>query len=86
MVLLLDIDTIDNLLGDAMRMLAATASGIIGAIILISIVLPWFLIPVAVIMSVYIYAAHFYRASSREFKVCRALLKKVVPVKTLSFV
>lgn len=47
-----DIDTIDNLLGDAFRMLASTSSGILGAIILISIVLPWFLIAVAVVLSV----------------------------------
>ncbi|KAL0575903.1 hypothetical protein V5O48_006076 [Marasmius crinis-equi] len=70
-----DIDTIDNLLGDSMRMLAATTSSIIGAIILISIVLPWFLIPVAVIMMVYLYAAHFYRASAREFKRLDAVLR-----------
>ncbi|KAL0061165.1 hypothetical protein AAF712_012035 [Marasmius tenuissimus] len=70
-----DIDTIDNLLGDAMRMLAATTSGIVGAIILISIVLPWFLIPVVVIMTIYVYAAYFYRSSAREFKRLDAILR-----------
>jgi ABC-type multidrug transport system permease subunit len=49
-------------------MLAGTTSSVLGAIILISIVLPWFLIAVVVIMSVYLYAAHFYRASARELK------------------
>ncbi|KAJ3514870.1 hypothetical protein NLJ89_g2120 [Agrocybe chaxingu] len=63
-----DIDTIDNLLGEALRMFMGTFSAILGAIILISIVLPWFLIGVFVILLGYIYAAAFYRASARELK------------------
>ncbi|KAF8072009.1 ABC transporter [Lyophyllum atratum] len=59
-----DIDTIDNMLGDSLRMFAGTTSSIIGAIILISIVLPWFLIGVACIIILYLYAAAFYRASA----------------------
>ena len=41
----------------------------LGAIILISIVLPWFLIGVFTMLFAYLYAAAFYRASSRELKV-----------------
>lgn len=44
-----DIDTIDNLLGDAMRMFVATFSNIIGAVVLVSIVLPWFLIAISAV-------------------------------------
>ena len=51
-------------------MFSATFSSILGAIILISIVLPWFLIAVFVISIAYFYAAVFYRASAREIKVC----------------
>jgi len=50
-------------------MFSTTASSILGAIILISIVLPWFLIGVVVILGGYWYAAMFYRASARELKV-----------------
>ncbi|KAG6909964.1 hypothetical protein DXG01_014233 [Tephrocybe rancida] len=70
-----DIDTIDNLLGDSLRMFAGTTSSIIGAIILISIVLPWFLIGVACIIILYVYAAAFYRASARELKRLDAVLR-----------
>ncbi|KAF8969223.1 ABC transporter [Flammula alnicola] len=70
-----DIDTIDNLLGDSLRMFMATFSSILGAIILISIVLPWFLIGVFVILLGYIYAAAFYRASARELKRLDAVLR-----------
>jgi hypothetical protein len=54
---------------DALRMFMGTFSSILGAIILISIVLPWFLIGVFAILVVYVYAAAFYRASARELKV-----------------
>ena len=40
-----------------------------GAIVLISIVLPWFLIAVAIVLVLYAMAAAFYRASARETKV-----------------
>jgi hypothetical protein len=53
---------------DSLRMFANTASAILGAIILISIVLPWFLIGVFFIFILYVYAAAFYRASARELK------------------
>ena len=65
-----DIDTIDNTLGDAMRMLVGTMSTILGAVILIAIVLPWFLIAVGVVGIAYVWAAIFYRSSARELKVC----------------
>jgi len=50
-------------------MFMGTMSAILGAIILISIVLPWFLIGVFAILIAYFYAAAFYRASARELKV-----------------
>jgi hypothetical protein len=50
-------------------MLTATASQIIGAIILISIIIPYFLIVAFFILICYYYAALYYRASARELKV-----------------
>lgn len=70
-----DIDTIDNLLGDSMRMFMATFSNIIGAVILVSIILPWFLIAVVSVSIVYFYAALFYRTSARELKRLDAILR-----------
>ncbi|KAI0072747.1 P-loop containing nucleoside triphosphate hydrolase protein [Panus rudis PR-1116 ss-1] len=70
-----DIDTVDNMLGDSMRMLVNTISNILGAVILIAIVLPWFLIAVVVVSVVYIWAANFYRASARELKRLDAILR-----------
>jgi ABC-type multidrug transport system permease subunit len=50
-------------------MFIGTFSNIIGAVILISIVLPWFLISVVIVSILYSMAAAFYRASAREMKV-----------------
>ncbi|KAI0822453.1 P-loop containing nucleoside triphosphate hydrolase protein [Trametes gibbosa] len=70
-----DVDTIDNTLGDAMRMFVAMLGNILGAVILIAIVLPWFLIAVGVVSVAYIWAAMFYRASARELKRVDSLLR-----------
>ncbi|KAG1734117.1 ABC transporter [Suillus lakei] len=70
-----DIDTVDNLIGDSLRMLISTASQIIGAIILISIIIPYFLVAAFFILICYYYAALFYRASARELKRLDALLR-----------
>ncbi|KAJ7510425.1 ABC transporter [Mycena galericulata] len=64
-----DCDTIDSTLGEALRMFFATFANIVGAIILIAVVLPWFLIAVACVSTMYVYFAAFYRSSAREIKV-----------------
>jgi hypothetical protein len=66
-----DCDTIDSTLGEALRMFFATFANIIGAIILVAVILPWFLIAVVCILVMYVYFAAFYRASAREIKVRR---------------
>ncbi|KAI0693122.1 ABC transporter [Cytidiella melzeri] len=70
-----DIDTVDNMLGDSLRMFFSTLSNILGTIIIIAILLPWFLIAVISIILVYIWAAFFYRASARELKRLDAILR-----------
>lgn len=59
----------DLIIADSYRMFLATLSNIIGAVIFVSIILPWFLIAVAVVSVFYVMAAAFYRASAREMKV-----------------
>jgi ABC-type multidrug transport system permease subunit len=56
-------------LEDSFRLFLYTLSSIVGAVILISILLPWFLIAIAIISVLYAMAAAFYRASAREAKV-----------------
>ncbi|TYJ53514.1 hypothetical protein B9479_005845 [Cryptococcus floricola] len=70
-----DTDTIDNTLSDAMRMAVATLSSIIGAVILLAIIEPYFLIAVGVVSLLYAHNAMFYRRSSREFKRIDSILR-----------
>ncbi|EGN97738.1 hypothetical protein SERLA73DRAFT_111068 [Serpula lacrymans var. lacrymans S7.3] len=70
-----DMDTLDNMLGDSMRLLVATGSSALGSIILISVIVPWFLIAVAAVSVCYFYAALFYRSSARELKRLDAILR-----------
>lgn len=51
-----------------MRMLANTVAQIFGSVILIAIVLPWFLVAMAIISVVYWFMAVFYGTSARELK------------------
>ncbi|KAF9510628.1 hypothetical protein BS47DRAFT_1395829 [Hydnum rufescens UP504] len=70
-----DVDTLDNTLGEALRMMTTTLSQIIGAVILISILLPWFLIPVGIVILLYFNIGVFYRSSARELKRLDAILR-----------
>ncbi|KAI9463347.1 ABC transporter [Lactarius psammicola] len=70
-----DIDTIDNMLADSFRTLVHTISCMIAAVVLISILLPWFLIAAAVVFMLYAMAFTFYRASAREMKRLDAILR-----------
>ncbi|KAI9447656.1 ABC transporter [Lactarius indigo] len=70
-----DIDTIDNILANSFRTLINAFSAIIGAIVLISILFPWFLLAVAVVFVLYAMASAFYRTSAREIKRLDAILR-----------
>ena len=64
----------DLSIADSFRTFLNTSSSTIGAVILISIILPWFLIAVGIVFVLYAMAAAFYRASARETKVCASTI------------
>ncbi|KAG8769118.1 hypothetical protein FRC12_005151 [Ceratobasidium sp. 428] len=70
-----DIDTIDNIIGDACRMFIGTLVQIVGAIVLISVIQPWFLLAVAIVLLAYYWIAMYYRATAREVKRIDAVLR-----------
>ncbi|GAA5895556.1 uncharacterized protein JCM6883_001546 [Sporobolomyces salmoneus] len=63
-----DIDGIDNRLNDSLRMVLATLAQIVASIVMIAIVYPIFLAPVAAIMLAIYSVSRFYRASARTIK------------------
>ncbi|KAJ7056634.1 ABC protein [Mycena amicta] len=73
-----DIDTVDNLLSIALRMCVLVFSNLMSAILLISVLEHFFIIPAIAIGIGYSYFASFYRASAREFKRLDAMLRSVL--------
>jgi len=63
-----DVDGIDNRLNDSLRMVLATLAQIVASIVMIAIVYPIFLAPVAAIMLGIYFTSRFYRASARTIK------------------
>lgn len=63
---------------DSLRIFINMFATVIGAIILVAIVLPWFLIAVGVCIVLYIMASAYYRASAREIQVGCILSQCVV--------
>jgi hypothetical protein len=57
---------------DSFRLVVSNFSAVLGGVIIISIVLPWFLIAVFVVFIANVYVAVFYQTSSRDLKVCFA--------------
>ncbi|CAE6419804.1 unnamed protein product [Rhizoctonia solani] len=70
-----DVDTIDNVIGDACRMFIGTLVQIVGAVVLISVIQPWFLLAVGIVLLAYYWIAMYYRASAREVKRIDAVLR-----------
>ncbi|KAG9119276.1 hypothetical protein FRC07_005764, partial [Ceratobasidium sp. 392] len=63
-----DIDTVDNLLSDSIRMFIFTISMLFASVIIITVLEYYFIAVIAVILILYQYFAAFYRASARELK------------------
>ncbi|KAG2140137.1 ABC protein [Suillus clintonianus] len=63
-----DVDNVDNQLPQSMRLLVITLSSVMGSIIIVAVLEPYFIIAVFFIALGYGYFAAFYRAGAREVK------------------
>ncbi|KAF9961648.1 hypothetical protein BGZ70_008234 [Mortierella alpina] len=70
-----DVDATDNLLSESYRMFTGTAAIVLSTFILISVIFPYFLIPLVPMLLFYYYAAIYYRSSSRELKRIDSILR-----------
>lgn len=73
-----DIDSIDNQLSQSMRLLIITLSSVMGSIIIVSVLEPYFVIAVFFIALGYSYFAAFYRAGAREVKRLDSMLRSLL--------
>ncbi|GAA6060372.1 hypothetical protein JCM10212_004556 [Sporobolomyces blumeae] len=63
-----DVDGIDNRLNDSLRMVLVTLVQIVSSIVMVAIVYPIFLAPIAAIVYLIYSTSRFYRASARTIK------------------
>lgn len=73
-----DTDTLDNEIGNEIRMLFFFLANIIGVIVLCIIYLPWFAIAVPGIVAIFVAISNFYQASAREVKRLEATQRSLV--------
>lgn len=73
-----DTDSLDNELGDQIRMLFVFFSNIVGVLILCIIYLPWFAIAVPFLIFIFVAISNFYQASAREIKRLEAVQRSLV--------
>ncbi|KAF9237599.1 ABC protein [Melanogaster broomeanus] len=75
-----DIDSVDNQLALSVRLLVLSLAIVVGAVIIVSILEPYFLIAVVVILTSYSYFTAFYRTSAREVKRLDSMLRSLLYV------
>lgn len=73
-----DTDTLDNEIGNQIRMLIYFLSNIIGVIVLCVIYLPWFAIAIPFLGAIFVSVGNFYQASAREIKRLEATQRSFV--------
>lgn len=70
-----DIDAVDNVVGETLRIFISTTVQALGSIILVAIILPEFLAVAAVIIVLYIWVGIYYRPASRELRRLNNILR-----------
>lgn len=73
-----DTDTLDNEIGNQVRMVIYFLSSIVGVIVLCCVYLPWFLIAVPFLGAIFVAVSNFYQASAREIKRLEATQRSFV--------
>ncbi|KAK3296581.1 P-loop containing nucleoside triphosphate hydrolase protein [Chaetomium fimeti] len=70
-----DVDAVDNVVGETLRLFISTAVQVMGTIIVVTIVVPAFVAIAAALLLVYIWTGIYYRPSSRELRRLNNLLR-----------
>jgi ATP-binding cassette subfamily C (CFTR/MRP) protein 1 len=73
-----DVDTMDNVLTDAIRFFAMTMGMIVSVFILIIVYYYYFVVALAPLLVVFVFSASYYRSSAREIKRHESVLRSGV--------
>ncbi|KAF4993418.1 hypothetical protein FGRMN_6505 [Fusarium graminum] len=70
-----DVDAVDNVVGETLRLFISTFVQVLGTIIVVSIIVPAFLAIAAALVLIYTWTGMYYRPSSRELRRLNNLLR-----------
>lgn len=70
-----DVDAVDNVVGETLRLFISTFVQVLGTIIVVSIIVPAFLAIAAALLLIYTWTGMYYRPSSRELRRLNNLLR-----------
>ncbi|KAF5017073.1 hypothetical protein F66182_11052, partial [Fusarium sp. NRRL 66182] len=70
-----DVDAVDNVVGETLRLFISTSVQVMGTIIVVSIIVPAFLAIAAALLLTYIWTGMYFRPSSRELRRLNNLLR-----------
>ncbi|KAF5664791.1 ATP-binding cassette transporter [Fusarium heterosporum] len=70
-----DVDAVDNVVGETLRLFISTFVQVLGTIIVVSIIVPAFLAIAASLVLIYTWTGMYYRPSSRELRRLNNLLR-----------
>ncbi|RGP79906.1 hypothetical protein FLONG3_1977 [Fusarium longipes] len=70
-----DVDAVDNVVGETLRLFISTFVQVLGTIIVVSIIVPAFLAIAAALLLTYTWTGMYYRPSSRELRRLNNLLR-----------
>ncbi|CEH19612.1 abc transporter [Ceraceosorus bombacis] len=73
-----DIDAIDNIVAETLRLFISTTVQALGSIVLVAIILPPFLAIAAFVLLAYVWTGMYYRPSSRELRRLNNLLRSKI--------
>ncbi|KAF4336771.1 multidrug resistance-associated 1 [Fusarium beomiforme] len=70
-----DVDAVDNVVGETLRLFISTLVQVLGTVIVVSIIVPAFLAIAAALLLIYTWTGMYYRPSSRELRRLNNLLR-----------
>jgi len=73
-----DVDAIDNVVGETLRLFLSTAAQAVGTIIVVTVVVPGFAAVAAAVLLVYVWTGMYYRPAARELRRLTNLLRSRV--------
>ncbi|PWN24109.1 hypothetical protein BCV69DRAFT_275444 [Microstroma glucosiphilum] len=73
-----DIDAVDNVVGETLRLFISTTVQALGSVILVTIILPYFLAIAAVVVILYVWVGMYYRPAARELRRLNNVLRSKI--------